>query len=160
MSTLRGWPGLGAKSARYYDELQPISASSLVSNPPYKPFSQHGSCHNARTCVSQVAARTCICQPSIFHYCWPKQACRSYNRIHTPAWRCGPDGASTVCNACGLHYAKLERKCQLGTQSLRPKTEERNRTGVPYETSYTVTALRAGSSFAVGDSILSKVMLG
>ncbi|KHN94332.1 GATA-type sexual development transcription factor NsdD [Metarhizium album ARSEF 1941] len=52
--------------------------------------------------------------------------CHSCNRIDTPEWRRGPDGARTLCNACGLHYAKLERKRQLEARSIRPKPEDRN----------------------------------
>ncbi|KAI6782100.1 GATA-type sexual development transcription factor NsdD [Emericellopsis cladophorae] len=40
----------------------------------------------------------------------PPGRCHSCNRVDTPEWRRGPDGARTLCNACGLHYAKLERK--------------------------------------------------
>ena len=36
--------------------------------------------------------------------------CYSCNRSETPEWRRGPDGARTLCNACGLHYAKLSRQ--------------------------------------------------
>ncbi|KAI7899348.1 uncharacterized protein BX663DRAFT_489236 [Cokeromyces recurvatus] len=36
--------------------------------------------------------------------------CHSCNISETPEWRRGPDGARTLCNACGLHYAKLSRK--------------------------------------------------
>ncbi|ATY65392.1 sexual development transcription factor [Cordyceps militaris] len=56
----------------------------------------------------------------------PPGRCHSCNRIDTPEWRRGPDGARTLCNACGLHYAKLERKRQTEARSLGPKTEERN----------------------------------
>ncbi|KAK4113916.1 hypothetical protein N656DRAFT_706966 [Canariomyces notabilis] len=56
----------------------------------------------------------------------PPGRCHSCNRIDTPEWRRGPDGARTLCNACGLHYAKLERKRQLDQRSIRPKpTDER-----------------------------------
>ncbi|KAI5462650.1 hypothetical protein BGZ63DRAFT_423887 [Mariannaea sp. PMI_226] len=54
----------------------------------------------------------------------PPGRCHSCNRIDTPEWRRGPDGARTLCNACGLHYAKLERKRQLEARSLRPKPED------------------------------------
>ncbi|KAG4412836.1 hypothetical protein IFR04_014020 [Cadophora malorum] len=40
----------------------------------------------------------------------PPGRCHSCNRAETPEWRRGPDGARTLCNACGLHYAKLTRK--------------------------------------------------
>lgn len=56
----------------------------------------------------------------------PPGRCHSCNRIDTPEWRRGPDGARTLCNACGLHYAKLERKRQLEARSIRPKAEERS----------------------------------
>ncbi|KAJ8659137.1 hypothetical protein O0I10_005176 [Lichtheimia ornata] len=36
--------------------------------------------------------------------------CHSCNISETPEWRRGPDGARTLCNACGLHYAKITRK--------------------------------------------------
>ncbi len=54
----------------------------------------------------------------------PPGRCHSCNRIDTPEWRRGPDGARTLCNACGLHYAKLERKKQLENRILRPKIDE------------------------------------
>lgn len=38
------------------------------------------------------------------------QYCHSCNCTETPEWRRGPDGARTLCNACGLHYAKLMKK--------------------------------------------------
>ncbi|KAH8831603.1 hypothetical protein DL96DRAFT_1588394 [Flagelloscypha sp. PMI_526] len=40
----------------------------------------------------------------------PPTKCHSCNSRDTPEWRRGPDGARTLCNACGLHYAKLTRK--------------------------------------------------
>ncbi|KAG5921374.1 hypothetical protein E4U42_005869 [Claviceps africana] len=55
----------------------------------------------------------------------PPGRCHSCNRIDTPEWRRGPDGARTLCNACGLHYAKLERKRQLEARSGRAKAEDR-----------------------------------
>ena len=58
----------------------------------------------------------------------PPGRCHSCNRAETPEWRRGPDGARTLCNACGLHYAKLTRKqntsgktAPLGSSNLRPK---------------------------------------
>lgn len=41
--------------------------------------------------------------------------CHSCNRGETTMWRRGPDGAGTLCNACGLHYAKLTRKVRSNT---------------------------------------------
>jgi GATA zinc finger len=60
----------------------------------------------------------------------PPGRCHSCNRAETPEWRRGPDGARTLCNACGLHYAKLTRKmavnknAALSGSSLRPKNAE------------------------------------
>ncbi|KAI8391442.1 uncharacterized protein BYT42DRAFT_194430 [Radiomyces spectabilis] len=39
--------------------------------------------------------------------------CHSCHISETPEWRRGPNGARTLCNACGLHYAKMERKKAL-----------------------------------------------
>lgn len=56
----------------------------------------------------------------------PPGRCHSCNRAETPEWRRGPDGARTLCNACGLHYAKLTRKMgtnkAIGSSNIRPKT--------------------------------------
>ncbi|KAI9476132.1 MAG: hypothetical protein EXX96DRAFT_575891 [Benjaminiella poitrasii] len=43
--------------------------------------------------------------------------CHSCNTTDTPEWRRGPDGARTLCNACGLHYAKLLRKGSMTVQT-------------------------------------------
>ncbi|CDS03712.1 Putative RfeH [Lichtheimia ramosa] len=44
------------------------------------------------------------------------QRCHSCHTTETPEWRRGPDGARTLCNACGLHYSKLMRKGSLTVQ--------------------------------------------
>ncbi|KAJ2904504.1 hypothetical protein MKZ38_007947 [Zalerion maritima] len=57
----------------------------------------------------------------------PPGRCHSCNRSDTPEWRRGPDGARTLCNACGLHFAKLNKKRQQdNARSLRPKPEPEN----------------------------------
>ncbi|KAI7897257.1 uncharacterized protein EV154DRAFT_489479 [Mucor mucedo] len=45
------------------------------------------------------------------------QKCHSCSTTETPEWRKGPDGARTLCNACGLHYSKLLRKGSIGVQT-------------------------------------------
>ncbi|CAO3566441.1 unnamed protein product [Mortierella alpina] len=40
----------------------------------------------------------------------PPGRCLSCDSSDTPEWRRGPDGARTLCNACGLHYAKLLKR--------------------------------------------------
>ncbi|KAL7754271.1 hypothetical protein RI367_000252 [Sorochytrium milnesiophthora] len=44
--------------------------------------------------------------------------CHSCNAVETPEWRRGPDGKGTLCNACGLHWAKLRRQKQLEMDKL------------------------------------------
>jgi len=47
----------------------------------------------------------------------PPGRCHSCNRAETPEWRRGPDGARTLCNACGLReYIKSVRR-NWGTSS-------------------------------------------
>jgi len=38
------------------------------------------------------------------------QYCRSCGTTQTPEWRRGPDGGKSLCNACGLHYAKIIKR--------------------------------------------------
>ncbi|KAG9014863.1 hypothetical protein FRB94_009021 [Tulasnella sp. JGI-2019a] len=40
----------------------------------------------------------------------PPGKCHSCFSTETPEWRRGPDGARTLCNACGLHFAKLAKR--------------------------------------------------
>ncbi|KAK9471558.1 uncharacterized protein V1510DRAFT_419611 [Dipodascopsis tothii] len=40
----------------------------------------------------------------------PPSRCHQCGISETPEWRRGPDGARTLCNACGLHHAKLIKK--------------------------------------------------
>ncbi|KAH7118271.1 hypothetical protein B0J13DRAFT_513854 [Dactylonectria estremocensis] len=53
----------------------------------------------------------------------PLDKCHRCNRIDTPEWRRGPNGARTLCNACGLRYAKLKKKQQLEARSSRLNPE-------------------------------------
>ena len=39
----------------------------------------------------------------------PPGRCHSCNRAETPEWRRGPDGARTLCNACGLRKSRGHR---------------------------------------------------
>ncbi|KAF9363081.1 hypothetical protein BGX34_004899 [Mortierella sp. NVP85] len=48
----------------------------------------------------------------------PPGRCQSCHTSDTPEWRRGPDGAGTLCNACGLQYAKLLKRQQQ--QRLQP----------------------------------------
>ncbi|KAF8467242.1 hypothetical protein BDZ91DRAFT_793632 [Kalaharituber pfeilii] len=54
----------------------------------------------------------------------PPGRCHSCHRAETPEWRRGPDGARTLCNACGLHYAKLTRKMSKSTLAANAITRK------------------------------------
>ncbi|KAM6513351.1 hypothetical protein FALCPG4_015780 [Fusarium falciforme] len=53
----------------------------------------------------------------------PLDQCHNCNRVDTPEWRRGPDGARTLCNACGLRYAKFKKQ-QLKARSIHMKPKE------------------------------------
>eukprot|EP01098_Paradermamoeba_levis_P013535 TRINITY_DN6194_c0_g1_i1.p1 TRINITY_DN6194_c0_g1~~TRINITY_DN6194_c0_g1_i1.p1 ORF type:complete len:216 (+),score=36.20 TRINITY_DN6194_c0_g1_i1:105-752(+) len=40
--------------------------------------------------------------------------CQSCGKSDTPEWRRGPDGFASLCNACGLRYAKVMKKMKEG----------------------------------------------
>jgi len=40
----------------------------------------------------------------------PNLYCKSCGTTQTPEWRRGPDGLKSLCNACGLHYAKIIKR--------------------------------------------------
>ncbi|KAJ2615556.1 hypothetical protein H4S08_001182 [Coemansia sp. RSA 1365] len=63
----------------------------------------------ARTKTRKRSKRADAAQPN---------SCRSCGISETPEWRRGPDGARTLCNACGLHYAKLNKK--RATETAHP----------------------------------------
>ncbi|OAQ35678.1 hypothetical protein K457DRAFT_132369 [Linnemannia elongata AG-77] len=57
----------------------------------------------------------------------PPGRCLSCDTSDTPEWRRGPDGARTLCNACGLHYAKLlKRQNQQRLQGQDPEQIQLN----------------------------------
>lgn len=49
--------------------------------------------------------------------------CHSCGNNETPEWRRGPDGARTLCNACGLHFSKLVRRRALKYRDAPPGTQ-------------------------------------
>lgn len=56
--------------------------------------------------------------------------CHSCNISETPEWRRGPDGARTLCNACGLHYAKLAKKVKQEGEAKKEMMEDRDDTSM------------------------------
>ncbi|PWN35701.1 uncharacterized protein FA14DRAFT_45860 [Meira miltonrushii] len=57
-----------------------------------------------------------------------EQSCLSCSAKETPEWRKGPTGPRTLCNACGLLYAKQCRKRELDLQA-HGKRQRGSRTG-------------------------------
>jgi len=51
--------------------------------------------------------------------------CYHCNTTQTPEWRRGPNGANTLCNACGLKYAKVMRKERERKEGKRRPTNGR-----------------------------------
>lgn len=45
--------------------------------------------------------------------------CQHCGATATPQWREGPEGPSTLCNACGLHYANSLQKDQANNTIIR-----------------------------------------
>ncbi|KAL6708895.1 white collar 2 type of transcription factor [Coniothyrium glycines] len=43
--------------------------------------------------------------------------CTDCGTLDSPEWRKGPNGPKTLCNACGLRWAKKEKKKQIGPSS-------------------------------------------
>ncbi|KAM4064586.1 GATA zinc finger domain-containing protein [Hirsutella rhossiliensis] len=39
-----------------------------------------------------------------------RMKCHACGTGETPEWRCGPDGLGTLCNVCGLVFAKQQRR--------------------------------------------------
>ncbi|KAF9454604.1 GATA-domain-containing protein [Macrolepiota fuliginosa MF-IS2] len=50
--------------------------------------------------------------------------CRKCGRTDSPEWRKGPDGPKTLCNACGLRWAKQMRKFDEPTEDGSPSTNQ------------------------------------
>ncbi|KYR03113.1 putative GATA-binding transcription factor [Tieghemostelium lacteum] len=54
--------------------------------------------------------------------------CHLCEVTETPEWRRGPDGDHTLCNACGLHYAKAQKKLQKKKKkNWKEKKKEKER---------------------------------
>ncbi|KAG0377938.1 hypothetical protein BGX24_005139, partial [Mortierella sp. AD032] len=69
----------------------------------------------------------------------PPGRCLSCDTSDTPEWRRGPDGARTLCNACGLHYAKLLKRQQQ--QILQGQEPEQIQLQIPIFSQFSQRAL-------------------
>ncbi|RYP82236.1 hypothetical protein DL769_001730 [Monosporascus sp. CRB-8-3] len=47
-----------------------------------------------------------------------KRACQRCGRTDTPEWRAGPEGRKTLCNVCGLLYAKQRGRSRKSTEAV------------------------------------------
>lgn len=61
----------------------------------------------------------------------PKIKCMQCGSESTPEWRKGPDGARTLCNACGLFHNKMVKK--LGPKAAAEFLETKRMRGKPGE---------------------------
>ncbi|KAG5357576.1 Biofilm regulator 1 [Yarrowia sp. C11] len=54
--------------------------------------------------------------------------CRGCGTTETPEWRKGPEGARTLCNACGLYHAKLAKRkgINVAGEAIRQKRMRTN----------------------------------
>lgn len=55
----------------------------------------------------------------------PPTVCTECRTTETPEWRRGPDGPRTLCNACGLRYAKRKRRRRLQMEKEKMEQEKR-----------------------------------
>ncbi|KAF9080820.1 hypothetical protein BGX23_001629 [Mortierella sp. AD031] len=78
--------------------------------------------------------------------------CQSCHSSDTPEWRRGPDGARTLCNACGLHYAKLLRRQNEQAQQQSPS---RISIALPSSSAGTFTASGGTSTVASTSTALT-----
>ena len=67
--------------------------------PPVRVLS-HASCDGTNSVYVKKTERK-VARPGRCHQC---------ARIESSEWRRGPGGLRSLCNACGLHFAKRERK--------------------------------------------------
>ncbi|GAA6014673.1 hypothetical protein JCM11491_000189 [Sporobolomyces phaffii] len=51
--------------------------------------------------------------------------CRDCGRTDSPEWRKGPEGPKTLCNACGLRYAKLKSRLDKQASGAIPSKKNR-----------------------------------
>ncbi|PWN23569.1 hypothetical protein BCV69DRAFT_3341 [Microstroma glucosiphilum] len=97
---------------RWPPGLSELSPAARNTAPTVSPDRQHGQWSDGHSAVdnysvdneggvSKYKKRSRAPAPS---------ACRSCGTSETPEWRRGPDGARTLCNACGLHFAKVAKR--------------------------------------------------
>ncbi|RYP72464.1 hypothetical protein DL770_007966 [Monosporascus sp. CRB-9-2] len=58
-----------------------------------------------------------------------KRACQRCGRTDTPEWRTGPEGRKTLCNVCGLLYAKQRGRSRKSTEAVASNVSSSRRAG-------------------------------
>ena len=53
--------------------------------------------------------------------------CHWCGTARTPEWRRGPEGKGTLCNACGLYFAKVEKECKEKCKKDKRRASKRMR---------------------------------
>lgn len=90
---------------------QPTSNSTLSPNPSQNvSFSSPSSSGNTSISPKSQAIRRGKRRTGNIN---DKPYCHHCGANETPEWRRGPDGARTLCNACGLYHSKMKRKNKL-----------------------------------------------
>lgn len=99
----------------------PSSESSLLLLPP--PVRRPAAAAGGKTALGGApgaAATTTVAFVKSFHKRRPAHVdksqlfCHFCGRRETPEWRKGPAGPATLCNACGLQWAKKQKSAQTG----------------------------------------------
>lgn len=105
-------------AGRYGNEHGPLAAPGGSRSEPYAPYpvrpakgELNDMNSSQQTYVPKYKKRSRAPAPGVCHSC---------GNSDTPEWRRGPDGARTLCNACGLHFAKLVRRRTLEYASAAP----------------------------------------
>ncbi|KAJ1954145.1 hypothetical protein IWQ62_005829 [Dispira parvispora] len=81
--------------------------------------------------------------------------CHSCGCTETPEWRKGPKGPRTLCNACGLVYAKMNRKSTKGKSLTVSTTGSSSQGKIPA----TETDLPLSAPLAVSSPIAESTMV-
>lgn len=131
------------RPAPYYNSvpLNPAVPSASANSAPLhgvsnSPVSQHGSsCYAPTTYSSQEDSFRRIRKQDN-----DSRQCFQCGTVKTPEWRRGPDGSRTLCNACGLQFAKQEKK--------RKKLQD-NGEGVPVTTISSTSPGKSNQSVVV-----------
>ena len=115
MRTLSGSEDLGSYASSVSG--QPMRADSMYLQQPYGAHgvgkSTQGDAGGSGQYVPKYRKRSRAPAPGVCHAC---------GNSDTPEWRRGPDGARTLCNACGLHFSKLVRRRTLEYANAAPGT--------------------------------------